>query len=832
MEIEVGQTDDRKRPDQPTDTFYVSIGTTLANNQDWTLLQGGFKLHTNGPLTSLHFTIKSNDTDKDLFDFMVDSVSITENNWRAQADARIEQYRKRDVKLSVVNTSGKAQPNVDVKIEQVSHHFAFGSTLNAAFDNEADTRYADFFKEHFEWGTIEWGAQWKAIQWSENDNNYDLPDKSVAFAKENGINLRGHALCWPDYRFRPEWLNGLEGGQLRIELEKRIRDVTTRYKSELVHWDVCNESLNYSFFRDALGGVSIEPWMFQQARVHEPDVKLCLNEFGIVTSQLKAQRYRDKIIYHQENDADVGGIGVQSHFLESFVSPKSIEISLDELKKLGPEIWFTEFDVSNIDPDQRAIALETFYRYVFSVPEVKGIIMWGFWAGPPDENGNYVHWRGPNAALVEENWELNAAGEKYFELVDEKWTTTITSGLNSNSVGEANFRGFHGDYLVTMTDPSGVKNYHFVSVPPGSGELEVELVINSVPDSLTVYGTDGDDLFEYDLGDTSKVFVNKEPIFLSSLADDITSVYLQGLGGTDHLEVKTKEADGRARIIDRELTWIDDGSTVGYTNIETVNLVAQTSGSTARIFDSAGDDTFESYADQSTFTTRRTSITVKGFRNVYARSRVGNDTATLFDSIDVDTIYSDMSAVNVQGISGNRRAIKFPQTEVVSIVGNDKMNLVLPKDAKTISVSPAEATVTLNEVTHRFTGIPRVTIRGADENTDTVLLTGSAGDDTLRIKPESTLFDGADFQYYFIGIPNFKTAPGQDLGGTDRLIFFDTAGSEILNAFGDNVVISGPGYSHDLRFFDIINAYSQSGDEDTAVESSPNGRLRLIGEWK
>ena len=372
--------------------------------------------------------------------------------------------------------------------------------------------------------------------------------------------------------FRPEWLNGLESDPLREELEKRIRDVTTRYKSELVHWDVCNESLNYSFFRDALGGASIEPWMFHQAREHEPDAKLCLNEFGIVTSQLKAQRYRDKIIYHQDNNADVGGIGVQSHFLESFVSPKSIEISLNKLKDLGPEIWFTEFDVSNIDPDQRAIALETFYRYVFSVPEVKGIIMWGFWAGPPDENGDYVHWRGPNAALVEENWELNAAGEKYFELVDEKWTTTITSGLNTNSVGEAGFRGFHGDYLITTTHPAinendgileDVKNYHFVSLPPGDEDLNVKLILDASPNALTIYGTDGDDTFKYDLSAPTRVIINDQIVVLS-LPSEVTTVRFEGLSGTDHLEIQTPKTDGRARISASDVEWVDDGFTVSF----------------------------------------------------------------------------------------------------------------------------------------------------------------------------------------------------------------------------------------------------------------------------
>ena len=376
LQLEIGQKDDRETAD--SEYTYVRIGSALANDSNWTRLQGGFKLESNGDLDDLIFTVNGISTDPRTFDFVLDSVTITQNDWEVAANARIEQHRKRNCNLNLVDSDGIALPNVDVDIEQVRHHFGFGSTLNEAFDTDPD--YAKFFRDNFEWGTIEWRAQWKAVEWTQGIEDYTIVDASVDFAEENGIKLRGHAIAWPDANFRPDWLSDLSPTEVETELEQRITNVVSKYKSRLAHWDVCNEILSFSYFRDTLGA-TIEPWMFQQARIHDANVKLCTNEFGIVDSQYKAQRYRDMVLYHQANGADVGGIGLQSHFQHSSVSPKSIEIGLSELTDLGAEIWFTEFDVSNPDPAERAKALETFYRYAFSVPEAQGIIMWGFWAG-------------------------------------------------------------------------------------------------------------------------------------------------------------------------------------------------------------------------------------------------------------------------------------------------------------------------------------------------------------------------------------------------------------------------------------------------------------------
>ena len=828
--LEIAQRDDRG-------DMYPRIGTALANDKTWTRLQGGFKLESNGPLTSLHFTVNTTSTDPGTFDFILDSVSVTENDWEADANARIELHRKRNVNLNIADQAGIVQPNVDVDIKQVGHHFAFGSTLNTAFINNA--RYRDFFKQRFEWATSEWYLQWKPVEWVRTNEDYMMADATVEFAEENGIKLRGHALAWPDERFRPDWLTELSAEDVRTELEERITNVVSRYSSRLQHWDVCNEILNYSYFRDTLDTLDdpIEPWMFQQARSYDSNVRLCMNEFGIIDSQYKAQRYRENVLYHKKNGADVGGIGLQSHFQLSYVSPKSIEISVNKLKDLGPEIWFTEFDVSNPDPVERAEALETFYRYAFSVPEAHGIIMWGFWAGTDmdassDERDPGEHWRGPDASLVDSDWKINAAGQKYFKLMDD-WTTT-GSGL-SDAAGEAGFRGFHGDYLITTTNPNtDAKNYHLISVPPGEGDLNVDLILDATPNSLTIYGTDGDDNFEYDLDFTSKVLINSQPVVFS-LPVDTTVVRFAGLGGTDHLEVKARELDGRVRITDSELTSRDDGFAVSYTGIETADVVApeESFGSSATFLDSRGDDTFESYLDASTLTTSKTSITAKGFFHVYAYSRFGSDFATLFDSVHMDTISSNLASATIREGMRIRRAHYFAEAEFVSLSGNDSASVSLPAGAKTISASPKQVTVVSGGVTHKFTDISRTRFDADAEDLYTVLLSGSDAAETLYISQAYSAFFGPNFLHAFRGIPSFKTAAGPDLGGRDRLIFSDSDGDDTFNASGDTVTISGSsGYLHQIKFADVVFAYSRRDGVDTATQSSPSATVRLSGAWK
>jgi len=147
--------------------------------------------------------------------------------------------------------------------------------------------------------------------------------------------------------------------------------------------------------------------MFQRARALDPDVKLFVNDYNVVAGN-ETDAYKQQILGLIASNAPVDGIGAQGHF-GSTVNPLLTEARLDSLAELGLPIWITEYDSVNADQNVRAGNLEMLYRIAFSKTAVDGILMWGFWAGS--------HWLGSNAAIVNLNWTLNAAGQRYQSLL-------------------------------------------------------------------------------------------------------------------------------------------------------------------------------------------------------------------------------------------------------------------------------------------------------------------------------------------------------------------------------------------------------------------------------
>merc|ERR1719369_790947 len=93
--------------------------------------------------------------------------------------------------------------------------------------------------------------------------------------------------------------------------------------------------------------------------------------------------------------APVHGVGVQGHFDFYRCDPCSIKYQLDKLATAFPDlpIWLTELTISGApDAQKLADAYENTLRIVFSHPQVKGILFWGFWDGDMAK---------PDAALVE-----------------------------------------------------------------------------------------------------------------------------------------------------------------------------------------------------------------------------------------------------------------------------------------------------------------------------------------------------------------------------------------------------------------------------------------------
>ena len=365
LKIQIRQVDDRGLQ-------FIELGTLLVNANSWTQFVSGFHLQVNGDLQELDLVVAG--SPGHVSDFLVDNVSMSLNEWQAEAAARIEAIRKTDLKLSVVNESGDALPQSEIEAQQIRSHFAFGSTLNSRVAN--DPQFADFFKEHFEWATVEWRMQWFPVEEDRGVEVYDLADASIAFCEENDIQVRGHSILWPHASFVPEWLPALDDVQVMAEVDERIENVTTRYQRRLASWDVCNEMLDHRFYRDRLGD-DIAAHAFREAHKFDPSAQLFTNESGFLDrrNDFRSTQLIDLINDLQSRGANVGGIGLQTHFFVNNISPRVMELAIDDLASTDLPIWISEYDTVNPDPVERAKQLETFYRYIFSRPEIDGVMM-------------------------------------------------------------------------------------------------------------------------------------------------------------------------------------------------------------------------------------------------------------------------------------------------------------------------------------------------------------------------------------------------------------------------------------------------------------------------
>ena len=440
-------------------TTYAGVANGTATTANWTLLTGGYTHTVNGTLTNMNLYVEGPVAG---VNFFADDFTVEPYDWKVQANARIEQIRKRDVRLQVVDLNGNPLPGVTIDVKQTRNRFAFGSAING---NISNPNYAAFFKTNFQWAVMENESKWYANEPSRSNVTYTAANRITNYCATNGIIMRGHTIFWAVPGNVQTWVTNLSNADLLIHLTNRLNSVVNHFKGTFVHWDVNNEMLHGDFFGQRLGGW-VNPWMFQHARALDSNVKLFVNDYNVVAGNETAA-YKQQILGLISSNAPIDGIGAQGHF-GATINPLLTEARLDSLAELGLPIWITEYDSANADENIRADNLEMLYRIAFSKQAVDGVLMWGFWAGS--------HWRGSNAAIVNLNWTLNEAGRRYQSLLAE-WRTT-NSGP-SDLGGAYDFRGFHGNYEITLTPPGGQPTLRRITLEPGSGTNLVTLIAHS-----------------------------------------------------------------------------------------------------------------------------------------------------------------------------------------------------------------------------------------------------------------------------------------------------------------------------------------------------------------
>jgi GH35 family endo-1,4-beta-xylanase len=259
------------------------------------------------------------------------------------------------------------------------------------------------------------------------------------------IPVRGHNLFWPGYQWLPPSAQPLRGEAMRREVERHVKEYTALAKGRVVVWDAVNEAIsNHDVTDDA--GRDLLALTFKWARAIDPAVDLAYNENTIFnmaggTSGINDARIEELLNYLiVEQKAPVTVLGIQGHMGAPLVPADVLLKNMDVWGKYKLPIEITEYDAGIPDDEAHGRYQDEFMTAMFSYPQVRSFVMWGFWEG--------AHWRADDgAALYRKDWTPRPAAKVYEKLVFQDWWTRA-SGSTAKS-GDYRTRAFLGAHKVT-----------------------------------------------------------------------------------------------------------------------------------------------------------------------------------------------------------------------------------------------------------------------------------------------------------------------------------------------------------------------------------------------
>jgi len=371
--------------------------------------------------------------------------------WRQAALARIEQIRKGDITVRVLDAAGKPVGNASVRLEQTRSAFQFGSALpfeRLVTDTPDNRIFRQKALELFNAASPENDLKWPAWlgEFGRGTFSRDQALAGLRWLREHNFVTRGHVLVWPGWNNLPNSVRSRRGTPQQDEIPALVRehimDTGTATRDWVVEWDVLNEPFTNHDLMDVFGRDIMVDW-FKTARAAMPRVALFFNDFSnhdATTDREHVRHFEDTTRFLLEHGAPVDGLGLQAHIGGEPNAPENVLAVLDRYwNAFKLPVRITEFDVRTSDDELQADYTRDFFILAFSHPSVIGIQVWGFW--------EKSHWI-PVAAMYRDDWSEKPNAAVYKSLVLDQWHTR-TQGTTAVD-GSLKARGFFGDYHATV----------------------------------------------------------------------------------------------------------------------------------------------------------------------------------------------------------------------------------------------------------------------------------------------------------------------------------------------------------------------------------------------
>ena len=412
--------------------------------------------------------------------------------WRDSAQARIEEHRKADLEVTLVDARGAPVEGASVDVELTQHAFNFGTAVSDDLVNN-DATYREHLREDVNYATIETGL--KLYNWEDNPGRQQSVHDAVDWLNNHDFAVRGHAAFWEEWWWMDmdEGSGDFYGDMTPMEIHQTVQDKIEprlqEFAGELRDWDTQNHPRHRQEIRPEVASgtdmseVEVVSDWWATAQSADEQANMGINEQNILQKYDWAgptgwvDWYENWILSLMEEGVDVDQIGFMGHAnINRFEGIPQVLDLLDRFGASGLPLYVSEFhitleewwdesttwaDATQAEKDAQAAYLRDFLTAFFSHPAADTFVHWTYWEGRA--------WR-RTSALYSPDWTLRDHGEMYRELVYDRWWTEEAG--QTDAQGTYATRGFKGNYEVAVSD-NGRTRIVPVTLSDGGASVEV-----------------------------------------------------------------------------------------------------------------------------------------------------------------------------------------------------------------------------------------------------------------------------------------------------------------------------------------------------------------------
>lgn len=251
----------------------------------------------------------------------------------------------------------RAQQTTAANEKGLKDYFAGYFSVGVAVSPKSlTTDEAALIRKEFNSLTAENVMKMERIHPQETTYNWNDADSIAAFAKRNGMKLRGHTLVW--HKQAPRWIfldrnkDTVSKEVLLQRLKDHITTVVSRYKGTIYAWDVVNEAISDEpgeYLRNSewlrICGEEYIAKAFQWAHEADPEALLFYNDYN-ETDPAKREKIYKLVKSLKDAGIPIHGIGLQGHWSINNPGEKVLIATIERFRELRLPLQVTELDIS------------------------------------------------------------------------------------------------------------------------------------------------------------------------------------------------------------------------------------------------------------------------------------------------------------------------------------------------------------------------------------------------------------------------------------------------------------------------------------------------------